>query len=76
MPRRSTNRKMTRLNLAVSEDVRDRIETLRDETDAESVTEVIRRALAVYDKLISKSQQGGEVFIRHRGVEREVLLVP
>ena len=76
MSRIATKRKMTRLNLAVSEDVRSRIESIRDETHAESVTEVIRRALAVYDFLLTKTEGGAEVFIRKDGAEKEVILVP
>lgn len=67
---------MTRLNLSVSEAIRDRIEELRDETHAESATEVIRRALAVYDLMITKTNEGGKVLIRIGDEEKEVLLVP
>ena len=67
---------MTRLNLAVSEAVKERVEAIRDETHAESVTEVIRRALAVYDLLITRSNDGATVVIREGKEEKELLLVP
>ncbi|TWU19573.1 hypothetical protein [Allorhodopirellula heiligendammensis] len=76
MSRQPTKREMTRLNLAVTKDIRDRIEAIRDDTHAESVTEVIRRALAVYDLLLIKSKDGGQVLIRNGDEEREVLLIP
>ncbi|MEO1529800.1 MAG: ribbon-helix-helix protein, CopG family [Planctomycetota bacterium] len=67
---------MARLNLAVSRQVKDRLESIRDETHAESVTEVIRRAVAVYDFLLEKQRSGGEVIVRNDDKEREVVLVP
>lgn len=76
MPKRASKDKMTRLNLALSEPVKQRIESIRDETGAESVTEVIRRAVAVYDLLITETAAGGKVVIKKRGKEKEVLLVP
>jgi len=39
------------MNLDMSQAVRDRLERLREDTDAESLADVIRRALAVYDLL-------------------------
>ena len=47
---------MVRLTLAVSPDVRARMEKLRDETGADSLTEVIRRSLAVYEFLWEREQ--------------------
>lgn len=76
MPRISTKREMVRLNLALSKEVRDRIESIRDETHAESIAEVIRRAVAVYDLLIEEQQSGGEVLVRNGESESRVLLVP
>ncbi|MCD0460052.1 hypothetical protein [Roseiconus lacunae] len=67
---------MVRLNLALSKEVRDRIESIRDETHAESIAEVIRRAVAVYDLLIEEQQSGGEVLVRNGESESRVLLVP
>ncbi len=66
-----------RLNLEISPQVRDRLERLRDDTEAESLTEVIRRALTVYETLINISGQSLEVIIRDKdGEERPLILVP
>ncbi len=56
-----------RLSLELHQDVRDQLERIRGETRADSITEVIRRAVAVYDfvlsdRLVSK-KTGREVVI-------------
>ena len=61
MPRIAKNRPTSRLNLELSQAVRDRLETLRDEVDADSITEVIRRALALYDHVWTKRREGYEL---------------
>lgn len=50
--------------MEVSPKVRERLESLVARTDAESMSEVIRRALAVYDLLVSQAEVGGVVFVR------------
>lgn len=42
----------------------DRIERLRKATEAESITEVIRKALAVYDLIIERRKDGAKVYIQ------------
>ena len=55
--------------------MRDRLERLRNETDADSLTEVIRRALAVYELLWQYSNAGAQTIVRQPdGSERHVLL--
>lgn len=67
----------TRLNLEVAPQVRERLERLRDDTGAESLTEVIRRSLAVYEVLAAAMLDKKEIIIRDsRGNERSLLLVP
>ncbi len=75
MPRLPSNRPKTRLNLEVSRSVRDRLERLKDETEADSLTEVIRRALATYELLWDQHKQGGQAIVRRDGIERELLIV-
>lgn len=66
-----------RINLEVAPAVRDRIERLREASEAESLTEVIRRALAVYEKLIELSEKRGEIIIRtSKGEEMPLVLIP
>lgn len=81
MPRVKKNKPTSRLNfegvsLQVSESARDRLERLRDATDADSLSEVVRRALAVYDTLWEQHSKGADTIVRYPdGKERELLLV-
>ncbi len=66
-----------RINLEVSPLVRERIERLKEKTEAESLTEVIRRALAVYETLLSISEDGRTVIVRGPGGdEADLILIP
>ena len=65
-----------RLNLEVHPKILGRIDAIRDQTLADSRSQVIRRALAVYDLLITQQNDGNSVIVRQKnGQEREVLLV-
>jgi hypothetical protein len=76
MPRPASTQTKTRLNLEVSSSVRDRLERLREDTEADSLTEVIRRALAIYELLWTQNSRGSQTILRlPDGSEREVLLV-
>jgi len=55
MPRPPSSQKRYRLNLEFPEKMRERIESLRVLTEADSITEVIRRALILYDFVLSPS---------------------
>ena len=44
-------------------------------TEAETLTEVIRRALVVYDYLWEEKTKGGTVMIRYDDVENELVLI-
>jgi len=44
--------------------VRKRLEALRGRTEADSLAEVIRRALAVYDFLWTERENGAELLVR------------
>lgn len=69
--------KKHRLTLEISDVVKLRMHRLRESTDAASLTEVIRRALATYELLIDGVKDGGGVIIRRLdGTEQHVLLVP
>ena len=63
MPRTRTHERRERLNLALSPATRERLEELRRRTDADSAAEVIRRALAIYDDLLSVVDGGRKVAI-------------
>lgn len=68
---------MVRLNLVLSQRVKDQIEKVKEATDADSMSEVIRRALAVYDLLCEESAHGAVPVVKYKdGRERELILLP
>ncbi len=75
MPRLARNVQTQRLNLEVSTTVRQRLEDLRDETEAESMTQVIGRALAVYDFLWHEKKRGALVVVKTGEREKELVLL-
>lgn len=66
-----------RLNLEMSEKVSDRLENLKKVTDADSLSEVIRKSVAVYDHLWNeKSRKNAEVIVRlPDGTEEKLVLL-
>jgi hypothetical protein len=60
-PKRPTK---ARLNLETSVAVRARLESLRDRTDADSLAEVVRRALAVYEFAHKEQAAGGVLYFQ------------
>lgn len=73
MPRPRRENKKVRLNLDMPETVKERLEEIRDVTYADSMSEVVRRALAVYE-LVTRETARGSVFIvrSSNGSERQV----
>ena len=60
----------------MAEPVREAMENLRDATDAESLAEVIRRALAVYAFVCDETKRGSTVVVRTpTGEYKDVLVV-
>jgi hypothetical protein len=64
-----------RLNLEMSERLRSVLENLREQTDAESLADVVRKALAVYDFLWQEKASGGRLVIKGKDGERELVLL-
>ena len=63
MPRPAKNRETVRLTLAINPEVRERLENLRDDTGADSLTEVIRRSLAVYEFIWENTCDGKKILL-------------
>ena len=73
-PKRTTAK--VRLNLEVSENMKARLEQLRDETYADSMSEVLRRALEVYEFVRKESQNDSALIIRSAaGRERQLKIL-
>lgn len=64
-----------RLNLTITPRVRDRLERLQTVSDAESLTEVVRRALAIYDDLLEVRRGGGRIVLEYADGRAESLRV-
>ena len=75
MPRPARSEPTRRLNLEMTESVRTRLEALRHQTEADSLAEVIRRSLAVYDFLLSEKEKGGKLVIKTSNGDKEVILL-
>ena len=61
---RSVEKKLkprVRLNLDLSPNVKSQLEDLQDRTDASSFVEVIRRALSVYDLVVTQEEESGKI---------------
>ncbi len=68
-------RPKVRLNLLVALETRKRLERLVNLTGADSMTEVIRRALMLFEILVSARKEGDSVVVRAKdGSERELIL--
>lgn len=67
---------MVRLNLAVSAEVRDQIEQLRDYTGAESLTEVVRHAVETYDRLLGITEDQEVILRNSDGSESRIVFLP
>ena len=59
------------MNLTMPQGVKDQLEILRDETDAESLSEVIRKALALYDLVWDEKSKGSKMIFRSEDGKNE-----
>jgi hypothetical protein len=77
VPRNKNPGSKVRLSLELPERVRERLDELQHTAEADSITEVIRRALAVYDTIVTERvSAGATVVLRYAdGHERELLIV-
>ena len=76
MPKTETKSKRKRLSLDLTPKVKLRIENLRELTETESITEVVRRALASYELLCEAQASGKSILVRDsNGEESSVILL-
>ena len=75
MARPKRTEKTVRLNLDLTPDARDSLERLRVQCKADSLSEVIRRALAALERLADHEGKGGEVILRTPDAREIRLLV-
>ncbi len=72
MPRGAKQHPTRRLNLELSEDTRERLESLQAEMKADSITEVIRRAIALLDRCWTSRRKGSKVVLKNKGIATEL----
>ena len=75
MPRPASTEPRVRLNIEVSDRVRGRLDRVKDLTEADSVTEVIRRSASVYEALLLMVVKGGKLVLKlPDGTEQDLIL--
>mgnify|MGYP000623783180 CR=1 FL=1 len=78
MPRPASKEARVRLNLDLPERVRERLDRVKEMSEADSITEVIRRALSVYDELLTATRDKGYTLVLRSAdgkTERELFLM-
>lgn len=75
MPATDQRNERVRLSLDVTPTVRQQLEDLEIRTEAGSLTEVIRRALALYDLVVEHQEDGGKLVFSHPDGSDETLRV-
>ena len=65
----------SRLSLELNEAVRQQLEQLRLHTHADSLAEVIRRSLVVYDYLWKAKEGGAVILVKDANGTRELVLM-
>lgn len=63
-----------RLSLALTPSARARLDRVQALSDAETMSEAIRRALAVYEVMLNAQQNGTEIVLRTKRGERRLLM--
>lgn len=76
MPRPPSREARVRLNLDLPVSVRERMDRVREMSEADTISEVIRRSLAVYEALLDMAHDGAKVVTRGRDGTEEVVLMP
>ncbi len=77
MPRIAKHRETSRLTLEIASEVRADLEAIRDDTIADSLVEVVRRAVRVYKFLLSEQANGCRILVESKddGSRKEVVLL-
>lgn len=75
MTRRKLLAETVRLNLQLHPSVRDQILRLRETLDADTMTEVIRRSLALHELLLNKQAEGYKLLLQNGKSTTEIVIV-
>jgi len=75
MAKKKKNRKF-RLNLEFPEEVEGRLQILKQRSQSATITEVIRRSLALFNLYLNQTERGGAVIFRDSdGSEEKVRIL-
>ncbi len=60
----------------MSRATKDLLHNIQERTDAQNMTEVVRKSLAVYDVVTKQQSEGGQIFVRDSsGAEVPIIIV-
>ena len=68
--------KTVRLSLRVTPEFKAKIERLRERSDSATLTELLRRSLAVYGTFVDVQESGGRLYAEDEAGNREAILLP
>ena len=75
MPRNPPVVKKTRVNMDVHPEIKALVLDLQERTSADSMSEVVRRAVKLYDLMLTEHANGSELLIKPKlGLTRQLLL--
>lgn len=69
-----TEKKSVRIHLDLNPKCKDKLVQLSETTDT-TLSEVLRRALALYDLIIEEKEKGGKIIIRHGTDDKEIVIL-
>ena len=65
-----------RLNLVINDDTKARLERIKKECNADTVSEIMRKALTVFERLTKHTRDGGIIILRSKNkTECELLII-
>lgn len=70
-----TKNQKIRLNLDISRETRERLAELQQTTQLSSVSDVVRRALALLTLVVENEQEGGKLVFRKQDGSEETLII-
>jgi hypothetical protein len=73
MGRPAKNHESSRLTLDLPMEIRELIEKIRDETQVDSLTSVIKSAVKLYDYFLEEKKKDHKIFVQDETSERELI---
>ena len=67
--------KKVKLNFIVSQKIRDRLTYLQEFSGSSSISDVMRKAVAIYDFIQHEMKSGGKIFVHYEGKEPKEILI-